>query len=149
MRVFGPKASRHRPCTLSGEFIATHEEDPMVTIVTDIRLKKEGAEQQWDAVMRERLDLARSWPGWVGGQLLQPEHDPAKRLIVGTWQSRDDWEKWDEDPEFAHTREELQGLSTDTPQHAWHDVVIDVRHDGASCPPAASRRRRSSRRQSA
>jgi len=102
----------------------------MVTIMTDIHLK-EGSEQDWDAAMRERMAAAKKQPGWVGGQMLEPEDDPRRRVIVGTWQTRDDWEKWHEDPEFAETREELEGLVMEPEQHEWHEVVLDVRRSAA------------------
>jgi len=38
----------------------------MMTIVTHTTLKK-GAEPEWDAAMRERLDAVRNQPGWIGG----------------------------------------------------------------------------------
>jgi heme-degrading monooxygenase HmoA len=101
----------------------------MMTIVTTIRLK-EGAQQEWDTVMRERLAAARKQPGWVGGQLLRPENQTEARIIVGTWRTKGDWEKWHGDPEFAETRQRLDGLSSEEPQHAWHEVVDDVRRAG-------------------
>ena len=55
----------------------------MVTIVTDVQLK-EGSEQDWDAAMSERMEAAKKQPGWVGGQMLEPEDDPRRRVIVGT-----------------------------------------------------------------
>jgi heme-degrading monooxygenase HmoA len=112
----------------------------MVTIVTAVELK-EGAEQEWDAVMRERLDAARKREGWIGGQLLRPEDRPDARVIVGTWRTKDDWEKWHEDPEFAHTRRELEGLTSREAQHSWHEVVSDMRRAGG--PSAGSRARAS------
>jgi|307.fasta_scaffold37378_2 heme-degrading monooxygenase HmoA len=103
----------------------------MMTIVTTVRLK-EGAEQEWDAVMRERLAAARKQTGWVGGQLLRPENEDDARVIVGTWHSKQDWAKWHEDPEFAETRERLDGLSRQELQHSWHEVVDDERQVGPS-----------------
>lgn len=98
----------------------------MVTIVTGIELKQ-GREEEWDAAMQERMSAVRDQPGWVGGQMLRPEGDPAKRLIVGTWQTREDWKRWHDDPQFATTRGELEGLTEGAEQHDWHDVVLDVR----------------------
>src|SRR5262249_14436122 len=106
------------------------EDSAMVTIVTDVRLK-EGSEQDWDTAMRERMAAAKKHAGWVGGQMLWPEDDPTRRVIVGTWQTRDDWERWHEDPEFAETREELEGLVMEPEEHEWHEVVLDVRHAAA------------------
>jgi heme-degrading monooxygenase HmoA len=95
----------------------------MVTIVTDVHLK-EGASSQWDEVMRERLSAAQEQPGWIGGQLLQPDDDPSRRLIVGTWRTRDDWQEWHRDARFAETRRQLDRLVSGPEQHAWHDVVL-------------------------
>lgn len=101
----------------------------MMTIVTTVRLK-EGAQQEWDTVMRERLAAARKQAGWVGGQLLRPENQNETRIIVGTWRTKGDWERWHEDPEFAETRQRLDGLSSEEARHSWHEVVDDVRRPG-------------------
>jgi heme-degrading monooxygenase HmoA len=78
-----------------------------MTIVTHVRVK-EGAEPEWDAAMRERLEAARERPGWVGAQLLMPLDGLSKRIIVGTWQTRADWEAWHGDEAFAETRKRLE-----------------------------------------
>jgi len=98
----------------------------MVTIVTEIQLK-EGSEPRWDKVMRKRMAAATKQPGWVGGQLLQPDDDPHRRVIVGTWQSRDAWQEWHTDPRFKETRAELDQLVKGPEEHSWHDVVLEVR----------------------
>jgi heme-degrading monooxygenase HmoA len=110
----------------------------MVTIVTDVRLR-EGAEQKWDEGMRERMDAAKSQEGWVGGQLLQPDDQPSKRVIVGTWRSREDWQRWHEDSRFAETRESLDRLATMPAEHYWHEVVLDVRPAKAAGSTARKR----------
>jgi heme-degrading monooxygenase HmoA len=53
--------------------------------------------------MRERLEAARKPPGWVGAQLLMPLDGLSNRIIVGTWQTRADWEAWHVDEAFAET----------------------------------------------
>jgi heme-degrading monooxygenase HmoA len=119
----------------------------MVTIVTDVELK-EGAERKWDAVMRERMTEARKHGGWVGGQLLRSEEDPNKRVIVGTWKARSDWEQWHKDPRFADTRRQLDDLVSRPAEHWWHDVVLDVRPGGATAavmPAAKTGAKRSAR----
>ena len=98
----------------------------MMTIVTDVHLN-EGAGREWDAAMRTRLAAARTRAGWVGGQLLRPDDKPARRVIVGTWKTRGDWEAWHHDPWFATTRQRLDGLESGAGEHWWHEVVLDVR----------------------
>jgi heme-degrading monooxygenase HmoA len=95
----------------------------MVTVVTHVPLK-EGTERDWDRIMIERMQAARKQPGWVGGQLLR---SPNGRVIVGTWQSREDWAKWHDDPEFEETRRQLAGMADGPTDPGWHEVVADVR----------------------
>jgi heme-degrading monooxygenase HmoA len=95
-----------------------------------VRLRQ-GAEQEWDSIMGERLTAVKKQTGWIGGQLLRPEADGQQRIIVGTWRSREDWERWHHDPEFAETRRNLDGLAVDPGRHQWHEVVMDVRSSSA------------------
>jgi len=108
----------------------------MMTIVTHVHLK-EGAGREWDAAMRTRLSAAKKRPRWVGGQLLRPADKPDRRVIVGTWRTRADWEAWHQDPQFAETRRRLDGLESEPAEHWWHEVVLDVRKSAASPPPAS------------
>jgi heme-degrading monooxygenase HmoA len=100
----------------------------MLTVVTTTRLRA-GAEQEWDAVMRERFDSARGRPGWVSGQLLVPEDDARTRVIVGTWLTRADWDDWHHDPAFLERRATLERLEAEPSSAQWFAVVADARAD--------------------
>jgi heme-degrading monooxygenase HmoA len=116
----------------------------VMTIVTHVHLK-EGVEREWDAAMRARLSAAKKRPGWVGGQLLRQSDKADRRVIVGTWRTRADWEAWHHDRQFAATRGRLDGLESGPAEHWWHEVVVDVRA-AAPARPSASKpvtRRRS------
>lgn len=91
----------------------------MMTVMTHVPLK-EGAAPAWDEIMVDRLNAARKQPGWVGGQLLR---SPNGRVIVGTWQSRADWERWHQAPEFEETRRQLEGMADGPTEPGWHEVV--------------------------
>jgi len=121
----------------------------MVMIVTNVEVK-EGAEQEWDAVMGSRMTGAKKQPGWVGGQLLRSEEDPMRRVIIGTWKSRVDWERWHQDPRFDETRHQLDGLVSGPEEHWWHEVVLDVRKGGTRRAAASAKGagKRSSKRTS-
>jgi heme-degrading monooxygenase HmoA len=116
----------------------------MKTIVTLVHLMP-GAGRDWDAVMRRRLSAARQQPGWVGGQLLRPIDKENRRVIVGTWRTRADWDRWHDDPTFAETRQRLDGLESAPPDHWWHDVVLDVRQAEATPTSIMKSRSRASR----
>ncbi|MBI3969639.1 MAG: antibiotic biosynthesis monooxygenase [Chloroflexi bacterium] len=98
----------------------------MMTIVTHVRLQ-EGTEPEWDAAMRERLAAAKERQGWIGGQLLIPLDALDKRVIIGIWQTRADWEAWHADETFKETRQRLAGLEAKPAEHWWHEVILDVR----------------------
>jgi hypothetical protein len=59
----------------------------------------------------------------------------------------DDWKRWHDDPQFATTREELDGLTEGAEQHEWYGVVLDVRPTsparGAASKRSGGRSRRS------
>jgi heme-degrading monooxygenase HmoA len=114
-----------------------------MTIVTHVHLRQ-GAGPDWDAAMRTRLSAARKASGWIGGQLLRPAEKPDRRVIVGTWRTRADWEAWHHDPQFTETRQRLEGLERAPSEHWWHDVVLDVRK--ASTPSAPISKSPSKRR---
>jgi heme-degrading monooxygenase HmoA len=101
----------------------------MMTVITEVTLKP-GSEPEWDAAMRERLAAARGRPGWVGAQLLIPLDGQNKRVVVGTWQSRADWQAWHEDEAFAETRARMEGLQEGDSAIAWHEVVVEARAEG-------------------
>ena len=123
--TFGPFGPFARLSCRSKMGSACHAID-MMTIVTHVSLRQ-GTEPEWDAAMRERLAAAASRPGWIGGQLLMPLDRLNRRVIVGTWQTRADWEAWHQDPAFEQTRQRMEGLEDGTPENWWHEVLEDVR----------------------
>jgi heme-degrading monooxygenase HmoA len=98
----------------------------MMTIVTHVTLK-ESSEPEWDAAIRERLAAATGQPGWVGGQVLIPLDGLNKRVIIGTWRTRADWEAWHESEVFLETRQRLEGLEARPPEEWWHETILDLR----------------------
>lgn len=98
----------------------------MMTVVTQVTLKR-GCEPEWDAAMRDRLSAARDRPGWIGCQLAIPLDGPDKRTVIGSWESRADWEAWHEDEAFADTRRRMDGLQEGRSDVTWYEVVTDAR----------------------
>ena len=75
--------------------------------------------------MSDRMRAAEGQDGWIGGQLLKPLDQPATRVIVGTWESRAQWEDWHNEEAFRTTRERLEGLQAGPADVAWHEAVLD------------------------
>jgi heme-degrading monooxygenase HmoA len=98
----------------------------MMTIITHVAVKQ-GSEPEWDAIIRERLDAASDRSGWLGGQVLMPLDALNERVIVGTWDTRADWEAWHEDEAFNEARQRLNDLQIEERQRTWHEVLVDLR----------------------
>jgi heme-degrading monooxygenase HmoA len=98
----------------------------METIVTHVRIRV-GKEDAWDEAFRERVAAACEQPGFVAVQLCMPHGRTNERVVIGTWQSRDDWEAWHDTPEFRQTRHELEEADPERRAEWWHDVLLEER----------------------
>jgi heme-degrading monooxygenase HmoA len=94
----------------------------MMTIITEISIQ-EGQEPQWDQAYEERLADAPNQPGWVSMQLLIPVDAPNKRVVLGTWRSRADWEAWHTTKTFLRTREQMNKVEQSRGSERWYEVV--------------------------
>jgi heme-degrading monooxygenase HmoA len=94
----------------------------MMTVITEVTIEP-GQEPQWDKAYEERARDATNQPGWAGLQLLIPLDAPNKRVVVGTWQSRADWEAWHRTRSFQRTREQMDGVQQSGGHERWYEVV--------------------------
>lgn len=94
----------------------------MMTVITEITIEP-GQEPQWDRAFHQRFADAPNQPGWVSVQLLIPVDAPNKRVVIGTWQSRADWEAWHTTEVFRQTREQMDGVQQSSGPERWHEVV--------------------------
>lgn len=100
----------------------------MMTVITETTIES-GQEPQWDAAYRVRLEDAPNQPGFVRLQLLIPLDAPNKRVIVGTWQSRADWEAWHNTEVFHTTREQMNRVEQTSGPEQWYEVVDRMPRD--------------------
>jgi heme-degrading monooxygenase HmoA len=94
----------------------------MMTVITETEIEA-GQEPQWDEAFRERLEDAANQPGWVGLQLVVPLDAPNKRVVIGTWETRADWESWHTSETFRSTRERLDKVQQKGGPETWYEVV--------------------------
>ena len=94
----------------------------MMTVITETTLEV-GQEPAWDNAFQERLAEAQKQPGWIGVQLLIPLDAPNKRVVVGTWESRADWEAWHATETFQRTRQQMNELNQSDGREQWYEVV--------------------------
>jgi heme-degrading monooxygenase HmoA len=98
----------------------------MMTVITHVRIK-EGQEPAWDEAFRERAQAAREQPGFVAVQLCIPVDAMNERVIIGTWESRADWEAWHDAQPFLETRRKLEEVDEKRKRIWWHEVVLEER----------------------
>jgi len=96
----------------------------MMTIVTHVAIQP-GQEPMWDASWRERIESAQEQPGWVSGQLCIPADAVNERVVIGTWQTRADWEAWHESAAFKKTRQKMEQIEAETRDEWWHEVLVE------------------------
>ena len=73
-----------------------------------ILIKRKATEKQLEALtllLRQFRVLAIEQPGYVSGETLKRIDQPDEVLVISTWESIDDWNKWVENP----TRKSIQG----------------------------------------
>jgi len=100
----------------------------MITVVTHVTLQP-GKESAWEAAFQERIAVAKQQPGWISVQLDVPSHAQNKRIIIGTWESRRDWESWHTTQAFQKTREDMAHTEAAPREQWWHDVALaEYRH---------------------
>lgn len=96
----------------------------MMTIVSHVAVK-EGQEPAWDEALRERIAAAREQPGFVAVQMAIPIDAPNERVIIGTWETRADWEAWHNHERFVETRGRLEAVDESKARDWWHEVVLE------------------------
>ena len=94
----------------------------MMTVITETTLEA-GQEAEWDQAFQERLAAARQQPGWIGVQLLIPVDDPDRRVVVGTWESREAWEAWHQTDTFQRTRQRMNEADRADGRERWFQVA--------------------------
>jgi heme-degrading monooxygenase HmoA len=94
----------------------------MLTVITETTVQA-GREADWDRAYHERAADARNQSGWVDLHLLVPVGDQRRRVVVGTWQDRESWERWHGTETFKRTRDQLNDATESNGDDRWYEVV--------------------------
>ena len=100
----------------------------MLSVITET-IVKAGRESDWDAAYHERAADARNQEGWIDLHLLIPLDEPSHRVVVGTWQDREAWERWHETETFLRTRDRLDDATQSTGGDRWFEVAEEKSAD--------------------
>ena len=107
-----------------------------MTIVTHVRIKA-GQEPAWDGAMRQRVEAAKQQPGFLSVQLCIPADAMNERVVIGTWETRADWEAWHDNEEFQRTRALMEEPDSKVRREWWHEVVLSEQRAAAATAPSA------------
>lgn len=61
-------------------------------------------------LFRQIRSHAIKHPGYISGETLKRLDKPNQFLIISTWQSSDDWEKWTKSKERNDLQDQIDGL---------------------------------------
>jgi heme-degrading monooxygenase HmoA len=69
------------------------------------RIVPEGRIEDLEPLLRELRTRAMRQPGYISGETLRRLDKPDEFLVIGTWSSQEDWNRWAKSQE----RNEIQG----------------------------------------
>ena len=86
------------------------QEVVMVVKVLMKRQYKEGMGKEAFALIRKMRTRAMDQRGYISGETLIDPADDRKTMVIGTWQSMEDWLNWKNDPRRKECEEQLEQL---------------------------------------
>ena len=80
-----------------------------IKILIKRQFKSDTVEKASALLNKIRLD-AMNLPGYISGETWVNHYDPCKITVVSTWQTVEDWIRWEESDERAANEEKLEAL---------------------------------------
>ena len=80
-----------------------------VRIIIDRKVKK-GKESDFAKLLRELRSKAIPSKGYISGETLRALNDPHNYIVITTWQSVDDWVKWEKNLEREKIQAKIEKL---------------------------------------
>ena len=74
------------------------------------RYVKNGKTQEAVELLKDVRSHALKQPGYISGETLINHYDPCNITVVSTWQTIDDWIRWEESDERSAKENQLEGL---------------------------------------
>ena len=71
---------------------------------------KKGKTQEAVELLKEVRSCALKQPGYISGETLINHYDPCNITVVSTWQTIDDWIRWEESDERSAKENQLEAL---------------------------------------
>jgi heme-degrading monooxygenase HmoA len=83
--------------------------DMAIRIIIDRKVKK-GKESEFARMLRELRSKAIPSKGYISGETLRAQGDPHNYIVISTWQSLEDWKKWEKQPERKEIHARIEKL---------------------------------------
>jgi len=80
-----------------------------VRIIIDRKVKK-GKESDFSKLLRELRSKAIPSKGYISGETLRSQNDPCNYIVITTWQSVNEWKRWEKDPERKKIHAKIEKL---------------------------------------
>jgi heme-degrading monooxygenase HmoA len=80
-----------------------------VRIIIDRKVKK-GKEEDFAKLLREMRSKAVPSKGYISGETLRALEDPQNYIVITTWQSVEEWKKWEKNPERRKIHVKIEKL---------------------------------------
>ena len=80
-----------------------------VRIIIDRKVKK-GKELEFSKLLRDLRSKAVPSKGYISGETLRSLDDHNNYIVITTWQSVDDWKKWEKNPERKKIQAKIEKL---------------------------------------
>jgi heme-degrading monooxygenase HmoA len=74
------------------------------------RYVKKDKTQEAVELLKDVRSHALKQPGYISGETLINHYDPCNITVVSTWQTIDDWIRWEESDERSAKEDQLEGL---------------------------------------
>jgi len=74
------------------------------------RKVKKGKESDFAKLLRELRSKAIPSKGYISGETLRALNDPHNYIVITTWQSVDDWVKWEKNPERKKIQAKIERI---------------------------------------
>jgi heme oxygenase (mycobilin-producing) len=97
------------------------EVEMAVKILIKRHFKENAAEQAGELLNNFRRDAMRQ-PGYISGETWHNHYDPRSITVVSTWQSVDDWIRWEESEARAANEEKLERLLEESTKFEVYDL---------------------------
>ena len=80
-------------------------------------------EKELMPLLKQLRNLGVNQPGYVSGETLKNIENPNEVLVISTWQSADDWQKWVQDDQRREIQDQIDFLLQATTEYGIYDYA--------------------------